>query len=279
MRRKKIFCTFLFLGLFYYSRLYGDELEKTNEALWEWGMVLLGIAVPHYIGSDQRHYLLTPLPFFLYRGKFLKLGRNERRGIFYNSKKILIDTSFGGGLPVDSDKNEARRGMPDLLPVFQAGLQWSYRFINTRNQKLLFQIPARKAFSVNVFSREKAKVYEIGNVYELHLDFQKFLDEEQSWRMSLGASLRFADSNFYNFYYKVREEEVLPDRPKWESKSGYGGWDVDIFLNKKIGSTSLNVYYQYFSLLGSVVENSPLVRNKKSWIAGFAIFQTFGTSR
>ena len=88
---------------------------------WELGAGATVLRLPDYRGSDESRGYVYPLPYFVYRGEFLRLDREGLRGVLIESDRVEFDLSLFGSLPVDSSKNLARAGMPDLDPVLEIG--------------------------------------------------------------------------------------------------------------------------------------------------------------
>jgi len=70
---------------------------------------------------DQSSPYAIPFPYLVYRGTFLKADRNGIRGTFFDSDRIELSLSLSASLPVNSDDNRARQGMPDLQPTVEFG--------------------------------------------------------------------------------------------------------------------------------------------------------------
>ena len=79
--------------------------------LWEAGAGVSLIQFPDYRGSDERQLYALPIPYFVYRGDFLKVDRQKIRGLFFTRDWAELDFSLSGSVPVKSSKNDARRGM------------------------------------------------------------------------------------------------------------------------------------------------------------------------
>jgi outer membrane protein len=89
--------------------------------LWEAGLGFTGLSIPDYRGSDERHGYFWPIPYLIYRGDILRVDRKGMYGLFYHSQRLELNISLDGGVPVKSDRNSARIGMPDLDPTIQIG--------------------------------------------------------------------------------------------------------------------------------------------------------------
>jgi len=85
------------------------------------GVGISALSLPDYRGSDESSLYAIPFPYLVYRGTFLKADRNGIRGTFFGSDRIELNLSLGASLPVSSDDNPARQGMPDLQPTVEFG--------------------------------------------------------------------------------------------------------------------------------------------------------------
>src|SRR5689334_13262294 len=117
--------------------------------LWEAGIGIAPIDFPDYPGSNQRSFYALPLPYFVYRGEQLKVGREGIRERFFQSDRVELDLSASASVPVKSENNEARAGMPDLDPTFQLGPALDIKLHEDDQHKLKLRLPARFAFATD----------------------------------------------------------------------------------------------------------------------------------
>ena len=89
--------------------------------LWEAGAGIAVLDFPDYRGADERHTLILPIPYLVYRGEFLKADRESIRGQFYKDDRLDLHLSVNGSIPVKSGENSARQGMPSLDPTLEIG--------------------------------------------------------------------------------------------------------------------------------------------------------------
>jgi hypothetical protein len=54
-------------------------LAQADQPLWEAGVGVGVLRLPHYRGSDQSHTWVLPVPYFVYRGEFLRADREGAR--------------------------------------------------------------------------------------------------------------------------------------------------------------------------------------------------------
>ncbi|MDO8595051.1 MAG: MipA/OmpV family protein, partial [Sulfuricaulis sp.] len=92
-----------------------------QKPLWEAGLGIGAVTFPDYRGSDRTQTYVLPVPYFVYRGEFLKADRNGVRGRFFDSDRVELNVTMNASLPVDSKDNAARQGMPDLKPTVEIG--------------------------------------------------------------------------------------------------------------------------------------------------------------
>src|SRR5881394_3987190 len=91
--------------------------------LWEAGLGAYALRLPDYRGSDQSRGYLVPLPYLRYRGEVLRM--DDRNGVasllLLEKAGASLDLSLNASQPASSEQNDARRGMPDLLPTVEIG--------------------------------------------------------------------------------------------------------------------------------------------------------------
>lgn len=89
--------------------------------LWEVGAGVAPLCLPDYRGSDQSRNYLLPFPWLVYRGDMLKADREGIRARLFGAERVELDVSLSGSVPVNSERNRARAGMPDLHPTAEVG--------------------------------------------------------------------------------------------------------------------------------------------------------------
>ncbi len=233
--------------------------NNTTRPLWELGFGALGGWVPDYPAAGQNHFKGIPFPFPVYRGNIFRAG--DRRGIvrgrFLNTDKYEFDLSLQGAFPVDSDDNNARRGMPDLDWLVGIGPQLKVKLFNNPGlNRLNLNFPVRAIFSTDLSSFESR-----GYVFNPKLTYrhENLTDKKLRFFASFGPS--FATGKLMDYFYTVRPQFATPTRPAFEAEGGYLGTELDVGL-----STRHDENLRFF--LGSRVglyngaknEDSPLFR-------------------
>lgn len=247
-----------------------------DEPLWEAGAGLTVLDFPDYRGSSQSHAYVLPFPYFIYRGEFLRQDRNGLRGIFFRNDAVDLNMSVGASLPVDSSKNEAREGMPDLKASVEFGPSLDVRLWEgqSRHARLELRMPLRVAMTV------EAHPHVIGGQFSPHLNLD-VADAfgQEGWNLGLLAGPVFTDGRYNRHYYEVAPEFAAPQRPAYTTSGGYGGMQYIVALSKRYPRFWVGGFARYDTLAGSVFESSPLVTSKRYLAGGIGIAWILGESK
>jgi len=76
-----------------------------QKPLWEAGLGIGAVTFPDYRGSDRTQTYVLPVPYFVYRGEFLRADRNGLRGRFFDSDRVELNLTMNASPPVDSTDN------------------------------------------------------------------------------------------------------------------------------------------------------------------------------
>lgn len=247
-----------------------------DEPLWEAGMGVAGLHFPDYRGSSQSRDYALPAPYFVYRGEFLKADRHGLRGIFFQTDRIDLNLSAGASLPVDSSKNRARAGMPDLRPSVELGptLDFTMWRAADRHAKLDLRLPVRAAVTVESDPRF------IGGQFFPHVNLDVHSPFGFSgWNLGLLAGPVYTDKRYNRYFYDVRAEHATPDRPAYASPGGgFAGTQFLVAISKRYPKYWIGGFARWDSLRGAEFEDSPLVTSKRYFAAGIGISWIFGRS-
>jgi outer membrane scaffolding protein for murein synthesis (MipA/OmpV family) len=234
---------------------------------WEFGLGGTAFTLPDYRGSDERRDYLFPLPFFVYRGEKVRVDRQGLRGIFFETDRVQFDISLNGSPPVDSSKNQARQGMPDLDPTLEIGPLINVTLWRDRvaSEQLDLRLPVRYAIATDFSHAHGA-----GWVFNPNLALNLRPDLRGRWNLGVTTGPIFATSQYHAYYYGVDPQFATPDRPAYSARGGYSGWMGLVSLSRRYGKLRVGGFARYDSLSGAVFEDSPLVRRSFSWMAGLA---------
>lgn len=248
---------------------YFEERPK-----WELAIGATAISIPDYRGSDEQSYYLLPFPAIAYRGDVLKADRDGVRAEFLHTDRVKFDISLNAGPPAKSEENAARSGMPDIDPTIELGpmLKVLLAASDDRNHALSVRVPVRAVISVPDFDNR-------GWVFVPYLNYDIFNVFGQKW-LEFGASVGviYGSEKFHDYYYQVDPQYATPSRPAYDAKAGYSGTQFTLTLSKRFESYYVGGYVRYENLSGTAFEDSPLLRQDRSFLAGVVVTWIFAKS-
>ena len=260
---------FLFVFIMFFTVLGQGILDAEEKPLWEVGIGAACMYLPDYRGSDEGRIYVLPYPYVVYRGDIFRVDKERISGHIFETDRMLLDVSFFGSVPVKSDDNDARRGMPDLDPTFEVGPSLRFNILKGENNRynLTLTVPVRAVFSTD-FSSVRHEGWVLNP--RLNLDLNDVLP---GTGINLGISLGpyFATKKYHDYYYTVDPIYATPSRPSYDSRGGYSGSTATIGLNKQWGSFLLHAFVSGDFLKGAEIEDSPLVTTKQSFMTGVAV--------
>lgn len=244
---------------------------------WEVGLGLGVLSVPFYRGADTGRTYVIPVPYFVYRGKYLQMDEEGLRGKLFTNDRLKLDVSVAGGVPVPEDDEGTRAGMSRLDPTVEIGPQLEYRLWRAQDHRAAASLhfPIRSAFSVgwDEFSQQ-------GWVFSPYVKYEtRFSVSGTPWAVSLGAGPLFADRGYHDYFYEVRADQATSARREYHPDGGYSGSRMTLTVHKKVGRWWLGAFARADSLHGAVFEDSPLVRENLYYAVGAAAVTILATSR
>jgi outer membrane protein len=245
--------------------------------LWEAGLGAAVLSFPDYRGSNERQLWLLPFPYVVYRGEYLQADERRMRGIFFKTKRVELDLSFNGSVPVDSDDNDARRGMPDLDATLEIGPSLNVKLMETAERKtqVELRLPARA-----VLASDFSYVRQVGWVFQpnISVDVRDPLGHA-GWKLGLLAGPIFSDRRYHRYFYEVAPAFATAARPAYSPGGGYAGTQLIGALSKRYREFWVGGFVKWDTLHGAAFEDSPLVKDRLGFAAGFSIAWVLGESK
>lgn len=273
------------LGLVLTSPVHADDVDPPGvdaaaapgagpKPLWEAGIGAIAGAVADYPGSNQYRVRGLPLPYFIYRGEFV---RSDASGPRLQKSTGNIEWEFSGGGSLSSNSaGGARSGMPRLDYLLEFGPKAKITVAKpTATSRLLIDVPLRMAVSTNFSSRFGAR----GVIFapDVAYEEQAILGSHWSGRASLGV--QFATASLQRFYYEVQPEYARPGRPAYDASSGYLGATLAITAFRQL-THNFNVFFalDMDSFQGAANVDSPLLRVRSNVGAAVGFAWSLGQS-
>ena len=233
----------------------GNSLPK-----YELGLGYTGIFVNDYPGSNQLHYVWLPVPYFVYRGDFLRADRDgSMHGVFIDNAEVDIDASASGSVPVNDSQDEARAGMPNIDWMGELGPRVLVHILRTSDYDLDASIPVRWVFSTDL-TRVDDRGFDFNP--EIYLRRRAWFDRRGSLLAYYGAL--WGTSQLNRYFYEVTPQYATPDRPVYSAVPGYMYDYVGLSYRHDPSPTSPIVYFLGFSeayMAGAANRDSPLMKS------------------
>lgn len=245
-----------------------------QKPLWELGFGLAPITFPNYRGSDEQSAYVLPLPYVIYRGDRFKVDRSGPRGVLFDSDRIDLDLSLSASVPVESNDNDARRGMPDLDPTAELGPVLKFHFTEKNAPlSLRFELPVRAVFAI-----DSSSIEHVGFLAAPALWIER-RNIAGGWNVSVGAGPLFADAEYHDYYYSVPAQFATLERPAYGASGGYSGTSVLVGASRRFQRVWAGAFVRYDHLSGVDFDDSPLFKTDHAFMAGFGIAWIFAQSK
>ncbi len=246
-----------------------------SKPLWELGVAAGCLYSPDYPAADHNSLHVLGLPYVVYRGKLLRLGKDGiAKGVFIDNDLMEFNVSLAAAFNTNSGDNNARRGMPDLDYLAEIGPQLKIKLGKVGGGETELHLPVRAVFSTD-FGRIDHRGYHFNpklthwrrNVFNSGIDLD----------CSIGSS--FATKKLQEYFYQVEPRYATATRPAYEADGGYLGSALKVGLSYGI-TEWIRAYVggQAGYYAGAANEDSPLFRRKvdASVYGGFiwSIFQS-----
>ena len=247
--------------------LWAPASHSEEKPLWEFGMGVGAIEFPDYRGSDEMHVYPVPVPYFVYRGRFLKADRDGVRGELFDRKYAELSVSVNGTIPVNSEDNDTRRGMPDLKPTFELGPSLELHVWRSTDERVKLDVVMPVRVPITIESSPQSLQWTFAP--RVNIDFDNV--GRTGWNFGAGIGPVFAADRFHDYYYSVPARFATPTRPEYHADGGYSGMHALVGLSKRFPNYWVGAFLRYDWLGGAEFEDSPLVRTKSSIAGGFGV--------
>lgn len=236
--------------------------QAAERPLWELGLGVAGLSLPHYRGAEKSSRWLLPVPYAVYRGEILRANRDGVKLMLVDSERIDFDLSASATAPSDGADEPARAGMPDLAGTVELGPNLNLRLARGPGWKLEARLPVRAAFTIESNPRD------IGWSAMPHLNVDRAW---QGWNLGAQVGWLWGSRRLHAHFYDVAPEQVTSSRPLHRAGSGHAGWQATVSLSRRDGDRWFGAFVRADTLAGSGLRDSPLVRRSGHVTAGFAV--------
>ena len=246
--------------------------EKSSLPLWEAGVFGTGLKQQAYPGSSQQVDRALVLPFFIYRGQYLRADNGSVGLRAVKTDAVEVDVGFSGAFGSNSNDIDARKGMPDLgtLAEFGPRVKWNLGS-GPGNGRLRAELALRGVFDLSDSFKDK------GLSLEPELIFERRTAGGIGYSTSVG--LVFGDERLAETFYGVAPAYATATRPAYKAQSGLimSRLSVNLFQNV---TPNLRVFgfARLTSVDGAANNSSPLVKQNLGSTVGFGLVYTLARS-
>jgi outer membrane protein len=209
-----------------------DDGEEEQQPLWEMNLAAFARYGPAYPASEESQVNIIPLPFPIYRGRFLRVGDDTDKPVttrIFRRDRVKLDIDFGLNFPVDSDDIDARTNMPDLDLLAEAGPELEFQFV--KGPKLgnaYLALQARGAFSFDGIDPTWR-----GLIFSSELKYVRPVNREKS-EFLVRVTPEWAGNQYMDFFYGVAPEFATAERSEYTAKGGYLGTKLAFSVKHKL---------------------------------------------
>lgn len=248
---------------------------QQSQPLWELGLGVGALHLPDYRGADRSRAYMLPVPYVIYRGDYIKADRGGIRSTLFDNENIELNLSLNATLPVNSEDNPARAGMPDLKPTIEVGPTVDINLWQTKGRKMKLDLRLPLRSSITFESSPKA----IGWLFSpgLNLDIRDPAGLA-GWNLGIVAGTIFTSRKYNDYFYAVQDRYATPERPAYDPSGGYAGAQFTLAMSKRFERYWVGGFVRYDNMQGASFEDSPLVKQSNALWAGVAISWVFAES-
>ena len=243
--------------------------------LWELGVIGGGLSQQAYPGASDRVQRGLVLPYFVYRGDWLRVDRGSAGIRAIKTPTIEVDIGFSGSLGSRADDVAVRRGMPDLGTLVEFGprLKWNLSSDAAPGEgRWRAEFPLRGVFDLGDGLAHR------GLAFEPELVYERRTRGGTGYGVGLGAV--WGDRRLADTLYGVAPAYATPARPVYAAESGLIAWRLSMSLSRQLGPDwRVFAFGRYDDVKGAANEASPLVQRRGGVSAGVGVAYTWMRSQ
>jgi MipA family protein len=248
------------------------ETPEPGQAYYELGVGVAYSQLPDYLGSGRDQHYLVPFPYLTYQSAKVTIARNEAVGTLWQHHNWSLNLNFAGALPVNSEDNGLRQGMPDLHWLAEFGPRLDYQIQQSATQQLSLQFPLRKVIATDIQHWQS-----VGWRFEPRLVWQQQLNSQL--RLTSQVAALWSTEQYHQYLYGVNPEYATANRLAYQAKAGFSGWRVSLGLSWRSQNWWLGAFSRYDNIHQASFADSPLVQQHNNVSVGLAFAWIFKQQR
>jgi outer membrane protein len=267
------------LALIAFAPAHADSTVPPSPPIWEAGPGVALLNFPDYRGADHYNAQVLPLPYFVYRGERVRVGREGVKAQLLDSGRLEVSLSAAFALPGKTDSPDSpRNGMPELDPTFELGpsFDWWLTDNDPAHWHARIRVPIRNVIATNFQRIDQAGWLSSPN---LHID-RRIYRGPWTFLFSGGVGTLWANHKYHAYFYAVPEEFATATRPAYDPGGGYSGARVSAFFGVRRGRWGAGLALLDDYLGGTEFADSPLMQTKNAAVIGLGFtYRLFASER
>jgi outer membrane protein len=262
------FLLWLFLMSFCAQAQTTDTTIVPAAKTWELGIGVGAITGPDYRGSKEYHHYVAPIPYVIYRGKYIQTDRDGVRSKLFERERYELNLSLGASITADSDENKLREGMPELYSTIEFGPAFNINLTgDTFSRGWFMHLPLRGVVAVGGGETDY-----VGWLVHPQLVYR---EQFKKWNFGFRTGVYYGSEDYHQHYYSVDPQYVTTERAAYQADAGYSGWSNQMALSRSIDDFRLAFFVRYDNLSGTNFSDSPLVETEHSFSGGVALIWVY----
>lgn len=263
--------------MFFSQNISAGEQKKNIESTSHYALGLGAsmMQIDDYVGSDESQFYIIPTPYIFYQSDAVVIDRNVFEGDLFANKHWHLAVDAAGSIPVDSDKNETRKGMDDLDWVGELGPSLAYYFAgNSRSENRTYiDLSLRKAINTdfrNISDTGWTGQFSFSNKYQFKADViggKTVVDST--------AAVLFHSEKYSQYFYSVPLDQTNKERSAYYAKGGYAGIRLSFGGTWRRRNIWVGLFTRYTYLENASFEDSPLVKSTSNLLVGLSVSYIF----
>lgn len=243
---------------------YAEDSPRVKT--WEAGLGVGAVSGPDYRGSKETSHYIAPIPYFIYRGKYIQSDRDGIRGQFLRSDTFEFSLSLSANITPDSDENllRAELDLPRLGSTVEIGPALNINLTGpSLREGWLLNLPLRGVFAIGGDDSGY-----IGYVLQPQLVYR---DRWEKLSFTYRTSVSYASDDYHSYYYDIDSAHATANYSAFNASAGYSGWANQASVSHQIGDWRIGLFVRHDYLAGVKFIDSPLVETRSSVRGGIAV--------
>lgn len=235
--------------------------------LWEVGAFALGVDQQAYPGAATQVRRALALPYFAYRGEFLRADDNGAGLRAFKTPTFELDVGVAGSFGARSNDIAARRGMPNLGTLFEFGPQLKWNLGPLAGGRLRAAFPLRGVFDLSDGLARR------GTAFEPELSFSR---RSGGWNYNAGVGAVWGDARLADTFYGVAPRYATASRAAYRAESGLIAWRASASVSRQLTPDLQGFgFVRADSVAGAANAASPLVQRRTGASVGLGLSYTW----